>query len=109
MTVRDGEMSVDNRGDHQVVPGISVSSSGQATIDPSLADVLFDLAIKLEESTNLPVDVEHVLAAIVLAARKAELDPNTPLSSGDPALAAVLANHLKTVFTDYDGQVGMDD
>ncbi len=98
-----------NTGDHQIVPGISVTSLGQATVDPSLTDMLFDLAIKLEEPTNLPVDVEHVLAAIVLAARKGELDPNTPLSSDDPALAEVLVGHVKTVFADYDGQVGMDD
>ena len=109
MAVRDGEMSVDNSGDHQIVPGISVTSSGQATVDPSLADVLFDLAIKLEEPTNLPVDVEHVLAAIVLAARTGELDPNTPLSSDDPALAEVLVGQVKTVFVDYDGRVGMND
>jgi len=95
--------------DHQIVPGISVTSSGQATVDPSLADVLFDLAIKLEDPTNLPVDVEHVLAAIVLAARKGDLDPNTPLSSDDPALAEVLVDHVKTVFADYGGKVGMDD
>jgi hypothetical protein len=95
--------------EQHIVPGISVSSSGQATVDPSLADVLFDLAIKLEEPTNLPVDVEHVLAAIVLAARKGELDPNTPLSSDDMALAEVLVSHVKTVFTDYDGKVGMQD
>ncbi len=100
---------MDNHGDHQIVPGISVSSSGQATVDSSLADVLFDLAIKLEEPTSLPVDVEHVLAAIVLAAHKGELDPNTPLSSDDPALAEVLVGHVKTVFADYGGKVGMDD
>ena len=100
---------MDNSDDHQIVPGISISSSGQATVDPSLTDVLFDLAIKLEEPTNLPVDVQHVLAAIVLAARKGELDPNTPLSSDDPALAEILAGHVKTVFADYGGKVGMDD
>ena len=82
---------MDNSDDQQIVPGISISSSGQATVDPTLADVLFDLAIMLEEPTNLPVDVEHVLAAIVLAARKGELDSNTPLSSDDPALAEVLS------------------
>ncbi len=100
---------MNNSDDQEVVPGISVTSSGQATVDPSLSDVLFDLAIKLEEPTNLPVDVEHVLAAIVLAARNGELDPNTPLSSDDPALAEVLAGHVKTVFSDYGGKVGMDD
>ncbi|MEO2047173.1 MAG: hypothetical protein ABGX16_11435 [Pirellulales bacterium] len=93
----------------QIVPGISVSSTGQATVDPSLAEVLFDLAIKLEGPTNLPLDVEHVLAAIVLAARNGELDANTPLSSDDPALAEVLVDYVNTVFADYDGKVGMED
>jgi hypothetical protein len=95
--------------DHQIVPGISVTPSGQATVDPSLSDVLFDLAVKLEEPTSCPVDVEHVLAAIVLAARKGEIDPNTPLSADDPALAGVLVEHVKAVFADYDGKVGRDD
>ncbi len=94
--------------DHQIVPGIFISSSGQATVDPSLANVLFDLAIKLEEPTNLPVDVEHVLAAVVLAARNGELDANTPLSSDDPVLVDILVVHVKTVFADYDGNVGRD-
>ncbi len=93
----------------QIVPGITVTSSGQATVDPSLADVLFDLAITLEERTHLPVDVEHVLAAIVLAARTEEIQPDTPLSSSDPALTDILVVHVRTVFTDYGGKVGMDD
>jgi len=96
-------------GEQQIVPGISISSSGQATVDPSLADVLFDLAIKLEGPTNHPVDVQHILAAIVLAARNGELDPDIKLSSDDQALADILAVHVKTVFGDYDGKVGMDD
>ena len=100
---------MNDSGDQQIVPGISVTPSGQATVDPFLADVLFDLAIKLEEPTNLPVDVEHVLAAIVLAARNGELDPNTPLSSDDPALAEILPGHVKTVFADYGGRLGTDD
>lgn len=100
---------MDNTSDHQIVPGISVTSAGQATVDPSVADLLFDLAIKLEESTDLPVDVEHILAAIVLAARNGELDLNTPLSSDDPVLAEVLADHVKTVFEQFGGKVGRDD
>ena len=60
---------MNDSGEQQIVPGISISVSGQATVDPTLADVLFDLAIKLEEPTNHPVDVQHVLAAIVMAAR----------------------------------------
>lgn len=96
-------------GDQQIVPGISVTSSGQAAVDPSMTDILFDLAIKLEEPTNLPVDVEHVLAGVVLAVRLGELDPNTPLSSDDPTLIAILAGHVKTVFEQFGGNVGRED
>ena len=99
----------DENSDQQIVPGISVSSSGQASVDPSLASVLFDLAIQLEEPTDLPVDVEHVLAAIVLASRNGELPPDKPLRSNDPALADILTVHVKTVFAKYGGNVGMDD
>jgi len=99
----------DENSDQQIVPGISVSSSGQASVDPSLAGVLFDLAIQLEEPTDLPVDVEHVLAAIVLASRNGELLPDKPLSSDDSELAGILAVHVKTVFEQFGGKVGMDD
>ena len=95
--------------EQQVVPGISISASGQATVDPSLADVLFDLALKLEEPTNHPVDVQHVLAAIVMAARSGEIDPDVKLSSDDQALVSVLAPHVKSVFEDYGGKVGRED
>jgi hypothetical protein len=95
--------------EQQIVPGISITASGQATVSPPLTEVLFDLAIKLEEPTNLPVDVEHVLAALVLASRKEELDPNQPISADDPALVEILVEHVKTVFAAYDGTVGTDD
>ena len=98
-----------NSDEQQIVPGLSVSTTGQATVDPSIADVLFDLAIQLEETTKLPVDVQHVVAALVLSARKGELAPQTPLSSDDPVLLAVLAAQLKTVFAVYGGKVGRDD
>ena len=100
---------MDDRDDQQIIPGISLSPSGQATVDPALADVLFDLAIQLEEITKLPVDVEHVLAAIVLAARNGQLDQNTRLSSSDLQLREVLADHVGTIFAKYDGKVGRDD
>ena len=98
-----------NSSDDQIVPGIFVTSAGQATVDPSVADRLFDLAIKLEEPANLPVDVEHVLAAIVLAARNGEIDPKTPISLDDPALVEVLVGHVKVVFEQFGGEVGRDD
>lgn len=56
-------MLMSNSGDEHIVPGITVTSAGQSAVDPSLPDVLFDLALKLEQPTDLPNDVQHVLAA----------------------------------------------
>lgn len=95
--------------EHQVVPGICISPSGQATVDPSLTNVLFDLALKLEEPTNLPVDVQHVLAAVVLAAREGKVDSQADLSADDPRLVEVLMPHVKAIFAEHDGKVGEDD
>ncbi len=95
--------------EHQVVPGISISATGQATIDPSLKDVLLDLATKLEGPTNLPVDIEHVVAAIVLAARNRQIDATTPITGDDPKLLQSIAEHVKVVFAVYGGNVGRDD
>jgi len=100
---------LNDASDRQIVPGIFVTSSGTATVAPSLTAVLFDLAVKLEELTVHPVDVEHVLAAVVLAARQGELDPNTPLSSDDPALVEILEGHVNAVFERFGGKLGTDD
>ena len=95
--------------EQQIVQGISLSPTGQATVDPSLADVLFDLAISLEELTGLPVDVEHVLAAIVMAARKSELNPRTKLAADNEALRQSLVPHVKIVFEVFGGDVSQED
>jgi hypothetical protein len=98
-----------NSNNLQIVPGLSVSKTGQASVDSSIADVLFELAIKLEKTTGLPVDVQHVVAALVLAARSGQLDPQQPLSLDDSELAAILQVQLKTVFDVYGGNIGTDD
>jgi len=95
--------------DRQIVPGIIITSSGHASVVPELTDVLFDLALRLEEPTSLPVDIEHVLAAIVLAVNQGELDSDTVLSASDPSLAKILEGHVKKIFAEYDGHLGEDD
>lgn len=93
----------------QLVPGIRISASGEATIDASVSESLFDLAEELEDRTGLPVDVQHVLAALVLTARRGDLDSSRPISSDDPALIAVLSEPVKEVFSGYGGRVGRED
>ncbi len=96
-------------GGRQIVPGICVSPEGQATVDPLLADVLFDLAVQLDDATPYPVDVQHVVAALLLASRAGEIAPDRALAADDPYLQVVLAEHVKTVFTTYGGKLGRDD
>lgn len=95
--------------ERQIIPGISITDSGHASVAPELADVLFDLALMLEEPTNLPVDVEHVLAAIIMAVNQGDLDTNTALTTSDPTLVAILEKYVKTVFAETNGNVCQDD
>ncbi|MDA7932531.1 hypothetical protein N9V88_02320 [bacterium] len=93
-------------GDNKVLPGISVNSAGEATISKEMGDVLFDLALELEEPAGFPVDVEHVLAAIVLAVRCGDLDGGRSIDGASPPLVKKLLPHVKTVFRDFGGVVG---
>ncbi|EMI20720.1 hypothetical protein RMSM_02359 [Rhodopirellula maiorica SM1] len=93
----------------QIVTGISLDAAGQAAIDPSLQDVLFDLALNLESPTSLPVDIEHVVAAIVIAARDNQLDADHVIVANDDDLIKVLTPHVKSVFALYGGRLGRDE
>lgn len=92
-----------------IVQGLSISESGHATIDPSIKETLLDLATSLELPTDLPVDIEHVVAAIILAARNQEIDANAILSAKDSSLIEILTPHIKSVFALYGGILGKDD
>jgi len=92
-----------------IVPGLSISASGHATVDPSIKETLLDLATSLEVPTDLPVDIEHVVAAIILAVRNKEVDANAILSAKDPSLIEILSPHIKSVFALYGGVLGKDE
>ncbi|MDA7858718.1 hypothetical protein N9B22_01490 [bacterium] len=95
--------------EEEILPGVFINSAGEATISKEMGDVLFALALELEEPAGFPVDVEHVLAAMVMAVRCGELDPGQALVGSDPQLVMQLLPHVKTVFRDFGGVVGKDD
>ena len=95
--------------DQQIMPGISLSKSGQATVDPALTEVLIDIAIKIDDMSKFPVDIEHVLAAIVLTARSGSIAVDTELTSDNRQLISALAKDVATVFEKFGGKVGKDD
>ena len=88
---------MDDDQDQQLVPGISLSTSGQATVDPALTEVLIDIAIKIDDLSRFPVDVEHVLAAIVLAVRSGAIGTDTEISADNDTLISALAEKVETV------------
>ncbi len=98
-----------NQKNKQIVPGVTADPSGSVSVDAEMGKILFDVALQLEGAAGYPVDVEHVLAAIILASRSGELDSTTPLSSSDSALVSLLERHIVTVFRHYGRRLGADD
>ena len=71
--------------------------------------MLIDIAIKIDDTSKFPVDVEHVLAAIVMAAKSGSIASDTELASDNEPLISTLAKNVETVFEKFGGKVGMDD
>lgn len=100
--VSEGELS-------RIVPGISISSTGEVSVDAEMASVLIDLAIRLDERSRHPVDVEHVLAAIIIAARHGELDRGKALMAEDGEVLRLLDRHVAQVLDQYGPDLDPDD
>ena len=93
----------------QITNGFTISRKGEATVEPELADILFDIALELEPVTGLPVDVEHVLAALVLASRAGVVATDHQLETGDKKLITTLVPFIKAIFSNHGGKVGKED
>ena len=92
-----------------IVPGISLDESGQAIIGREMGQRLITLAIALEGHTPHPVDVQHVVAAIIYAARGGQLALGEPLPDQTPDLLRLLATHVNRMFAEYGGNVSGDE
>jgi hypothetical protein len=91
-----------------ILPGIGLDASGHATVDAPMSNRLIDLAIDLEAYTEHPVDVQHVLAAIILAVRQGQLSSQQALPGTDPQLCRVLARHVNDLFDHLGGELSQD-
>lgn len=88
-----------------IIKGITMTPEGEVTVDPALDEPLCDLAIAFQGPDDLPVDVEHVVAALILASRKGEVPSDYELRPRDKPLRAILLPHIRTIFNRYGGQV----
>lgn len=92
-----------------IVPGIELNHAGQASVDASMGRQLIALALDLESYISRPVDVQHVLAAIILAASNGDLVAGEPLPKPDATWMRMLASHVESIFQQTGGRVSEDD
>ncbi len=93
----------------QILPGIRLDDAGRASVDASMGRQLISLAIELEPYTTRPVDVQHVLAAIIMAVGNGEFDGEESLRRAEPLLLRLLASHIETIYQCTGGRVSEDD
>lgn len=93
----------------RVIPGIELDTAGQVTVDAPMGRRLISLALDLESYTSRPVDVQHVLAAIILATSNGDLVAGEPLPPPDSAWMRMLASHVDSIFQQTGGRVSEDD
>ena len=91
-----------------VAEGVTISRGGEVSVDEGLTEILLDLAETLEDRTGRPVDVEHVVAAVVLANRAGKIGSDRRLRTGDDLLLMALAPQIEAVFERYGGLVAED-
>jgi hypothetical protein len=92
-----------------IVRGIELNHAGQASVNAAMGRQLITLALELESYTSRPADVQHVLAAIILAASNGDLIAGQPLPEPDPTWMRMLASHVESIFQQTGGRVSEDD
>ena len=94
--------------ERMIAQGISADDSGQVSVDADAGRLLIELAIDLEASVTEPVDVQHVLAAIVLAASDGLVDDQTRMSRDNDALRNSVIRYLPVVLERFGDQLGSE-
>lgn len=92
-----------------IVPGILLHPNGQASVSKAAGKALFSLALELEPRVPFPVDIQHVLAAIIMASQKGEIEKNCSLEVDSTELIQVLERHVTTLFKQHGGQICPED
>ena len=91
-----------------IAQGISADDSGQVSVDADAGRLLIDLAIDLEDAMPQTIDVQHVLAAIVLAAGDGLIGDQTCMSRDNQTLRNRVIQYLPVVLERYGDQLGSE-
>jgi hypothetical protein len=94
--------------ERMIASGIQLDESGHVSVNAEVGRALFDIAIELEDATPHPVDVQHVLAAIVLAERDGLVNDQTRVSRDNLSLQKIICKYFPRVFEEYGDQLGAE-
>jgi len=93
------------RSSEEIVAGVTIDRKGSVTVAAGYQQGLCDIALDLQEETPLAVDVEHVLAALVMAVRDGRLERGAHVTDDPKAYRSVLLPYVELVFQRFPGNV----
>ena len=89
------------RPPEEIVNGVTIDRQGLVVVAEGMQQVLCSLALKLQDQTPHAVDVEHVLAAVVMAVRDGKLARNSSLDSFCKTELDILQRYIDVLFQRY--------
>ena len=93
------------RSPEQIVAGVTIDRQGMVSVEEGFQQELCDVALALQECTPHAVDVEHVLAAVVMAVRDGKLPRNSALKKADGEQNRILSRYVHVLFERYAGEI----
>lgn len=93
------------RSPEQIVVGVTIDRQGVVSVEEGFQQTLCDVALAIQECTPHAVDVEHVLAALVMAVRDGKLLRNSELKSSDGEQNSILSRYVNVLFERYAGEI----
>ena len=93
------------RSPEQIVAGVTIDRQGLVSVEEGFQQTLCDIALALQECTPHAVDVEHVLAALVMSVRDGKLPRNIDLNSNGSEQTRILSRYVNVLFERYAGEI----
>ena len=88
-----------------IVEGVTIDRQGTVVVGKGFQQTLCDIALDLQEQTPHAVDVEHVLAALVMAVRDGKIPRNSGFSSVNEDQNKILSRYIEVLFERYAGKI----
>ena len=92
----------------EIVGGVTIDRKGTVVVAEGMQQVLCDLALQLQDQTPHAVDVEHVVAALVMAVRDGKLKRNSCLDEFRESEIDTLQRYIDVLFQRYGADIATE-